>query len=587
MAQIPCGGHMSQILPGKQSPSQVREPSLSTKKLGSLPIIRHFLNRLKVREIIDVAAPKPGALVSNGECIEALVMAIFIDQRHALCRVSEVLSGYDLEQLFRSGVNSGHFHDTRLGESLDELCEGAQTIYGDIVGQAIREFQLRIRHMNMDITKVLLHGEYQVPEEFQEKFPEIAIPERGWNPHGRWDLKQLLFNLIVTEDKIPLSYSLADGNACETTEYLHMMRRLDTIQADVSKAVLKIDSKGCDAKTLIEAAKQQLRLVTLVPENYGIQKDLRKVACQKEMNLLFTTDEGDQYYGLSVERPMLIDFVRKKEVPIDRMWRYEVVYSSGKAARAHETRQQNIADERERLEKSLIKFSAKKVFACCQDAEQEADAQIKELKPEYHKINRSVQQGVVVRGRGRPLENGLKANDKTGWGITFSLDEISRPVYQFDPDGMFVLLSTVTDKRILSDTDILLGYKGRNVVEIAFNWLKGDAAVAPMFLKKVSRIQTMGFVFVVWMLIYGLIQREMRRFLKTFGGKCPHPDNRMVDNPTTRGVLALFDHVCLSTCHFQDRTIAQIQLWRPELDRILEILGAMGLYEQYSRGAAF
>jgi len=576
---------MSQITSENQHPTKSVIPLLSTKKLGSLPIIRLFLNRLKVREIIDAAAPKPGALVSNGDCIEALIMAVFIDQQHALSRVSEVLSGYDLEQLFRPGVNATLFHDTRLGEALDDLCEKAPSIYGDIVGQGIREFQLRIRQMNMDITRVLLHGEYQVAEDFRERHSDIAIPEHGWNPHERWDLKQLLFNLIVTEDKLPLMYSLGDGNACETTEYLHMMERLDTIQADVSKAVLKIDSKGCDAKTLMEAAKQKLRLVTLVPETYSLQERLREFASQREMKHLFTTEDGDQYYGLSIERPMLIDFVRKREIPINKMWRYLVVFSSDKAARAAETRECEISEEREKLGKVVTKFSQKKLFACRQDAEQEANAMIKGLRAKHHKITWKAQSGIVIRGRGRPLGSGLKANDKTGWGITFSLEAISRPIYRFDPEGMFVLLSTVSDNRILSDTDILLGYKGRNVVEISFNWLKGDAAVAPMFLKKPSRIQAMGFVFVVWMLIYGLIQREIRKFLKMFGGECPHPDNRMVHNPTTRGVLALFDHVCLSTCHFQGQTIAQIQLWRPELDRILELLGAKTLYEQYSRGA--
>jgi hypothetical protein len=124
----------------------------------------------------------------------------------------------------------------------------------------------------------------------------------------------------------------------------------------------------------------------------------------------------------------------------------------------------------------------------------------------------------VVRGRGRPKDQGLKQNDKAGWGISFSLEEIPRPVYKFDPEGMFVLLATIDDDRILTDTDILVGYKGRNVVEISFNWLKGDAVVAPVFLKKMTRIHSLGFVFVVWMLIYSLIQRELRRALKfTFG----------------------------------------------------------------------
>lgn len=242
---------------------QKDQPTISTLKLGPLPIIRYILDRLRVREIIDAAIPAPEAYVSNGECIEALVMAIFLSQQHALSRVSEVLAGCDLERLFRPGVHASQLHDTRLDEALDELFENAPLMYGTIVGQAIKEFHVRIGRMNMDITKILLHGEYVGAEDLREKFPEIAMPERGWNPEGNWDLKQLLFNLMVTEEKIPLLYSLGDGNASETNEYLAMMKRLNTIQADVHKAVLTIDSKGCDAKTLWEAREQKLRLVTL------------------------------------------------------------------------------------------------------------------------------------------------------------------------------------------------------------------------------------------------------------------------------------------------------------------------------------
>jgi len=576
---------MSQAQPSAQDDLGMIHPSLTTLKLGPLPVIRHFLDRLNVREIVDVAAPKPGAEVSNGECIEALVMAVFLDQQHALSRVSEVLSGYDMEKIFRPGVKAAHFHDTRLGEALDDLYEKAPTIYGDIVGKAIRVFKLDVRRLNMDITKILLHGEYNCYEDYVEHLKTVVFPEHGWNPEGRWDLKQLLLNLIVTEDKIPLLYSFGDGKASETNEYLTMMRRLDTIQADLNKAVLNIDSKGCAAKTMIEAVKQKLRLVTLVPETFGIQKGLIEYVSQMEMELLHTTESGDQYYGKSIKRPILIDFETKEEVKINGMCRYLVVFSTDKAERAKETRKREIREERERLEREITSFTAKKLFACQADALQAASDAARAMKPEYHSISWKTMEGAVQRGRGRPSGKGLKTNDKTGWVATFALEEIPRPVYRFDPDGMFVLLTTVEDKRILSDTDVLLGYKGRNVVEISFNWLKSDAAVAPMFLKKVSRIQTMGFVFVLWMLIYGVIQRELRQALKKLGGKCPHPDKRWVDNPTTRGVLDLFNHVCLTSCRFGEKNVEKIQLWNPVLDRVLELLDAPALYAQYSRSA--
>lgn len=106
------------------------------------------------------------------------------------------------------------------------------------------------------------------------------------------------------------------------------------------------------------------------------------------------------------------------------------------------------------------------------------------------------------------------------------------------------------------------------------------------FLKKVSRIQAMGFIFVVWMLVYALIQRELRRALKTLGGKCPHPDNRWTDRPTTRGALDTMAHVSITRIRGPGGDIfEQIQFWKPEFDRILELLGYPWLYKPNLRGA--
>lgn len=98
------------------------------------------------------------------------------------------------------------------------------------------------------------------------------------------------------------------------------------------------------------------------------------------------------------------------------------------------------------------------------------------------------------------------------------------------------LLTTVSDGRVLSDADILEGYKGRNVVEMCFKWLKGPAAVAPVLLKSPSRIQALGFVLVVWMLVFALIQRETRLKLPD-GKEMLHPGKKKTDKPTTRGIL--------------------------------------------------
>ena len=564
---------------------------VETKRLGPLPIIRHFLDRLEVRSLIDSLCPKPGATVSNGECIEALVMSIFLDKQHALSRVAGLLEGYDLPFLFRSDFDASCLHDTRIGECLDDLYENAQTIYGDIVANAIRVFHIKSRRLNLDISKLLLHGEYDCPNDYVDHAETIAFPARGYNPEGRWDLRQLLFQLLVDEECIPLLYRLGDGNAAETNEYLALLKRLDTIQADVSKALLAVDCKMCAASTLMEAAEQQLRLVTLVPESFSLQRDLIASASQEDLPVLLqVTEKGtgkvSEYRGTSYRVPLLIDVeadgVRHTK---NTLWRYLVVYSSEKARLAQEQRDSDREEERARLEKETSRYSDDKLFACRADAETDAQAWIKNQKLRFHRIIWEIVQDKVKQGRGKKPNIGMRSSDQVGWGIAFKLEDLPSPVYKYDPEGMFVLLTTVTSKASLSDTEILEGYKGRNVVEISFSWLKGDAAVCPMWLKLPSRIMTMGFVFVVWSLIYALIQRELRHALQEQGGTCPHPDKRQVERPTTRGVFDILAHVSVTRVTYQGQIKEEINEWHTRYDRVLELLNARHLYKPNSRGA--
>lgn len=563
-----------------------------THRLGPLPIIRHFLDRLEVRKFVDELSPKPDSAVTNGECVEALVMSIFLDKEHALSRVRSVLSGYDLPSVFRPDMSVVHFHDTRLGECLDDLYIHAPTIYGDIVAKAIREFHVTIRRLNLDISKLLLHGEYHCDEDYLDHADSIVFPERGYNPEGRWDLKQLLLQLLVSEECIPLLYRHGNGNASETHEYLELLKKLDTIQADISKAVLLADCKMCSAVTLLEAAEQQLRLVTLVPESFSLQGELIEMASREDdlpvLRVSGTPGEDDwvEYRGKSYRIHLLIDVksggTRRTK---DTWWRYLVVFSSAKAKQAQEKRKEEKQDERKSLEVDLARYSKEQLFACQADAEKEAKGWIKKKKLRYHQVAVQKVEEKVKRGRGKPRKEGLKPSDQVGWGVSFVIEELPQPVFKYDPEGMFVLLSTVTDNRILTDQEILDGYKGRNVVEMSFHWLKGDAAVCPMWLNLPSRIQTMGFIFVLWALIYGLIQRELRIALKAKGGTCPHPDRRNTDRPTTRGVLDTLVHISITRIHYPGGIKEQINGLDQRHERILDLLGASHLYRPNSRGA--
>jgi transposase len=75
-------------------------------------------------------------------------------------------------------------------------------------------------------------------------------------------------------------------------------------------------------------------------------------------------------------------------------------------------------------------------------------------------------------------------------------------------DGWYALLTTLpTD---IDAAEVLVRYKGQEVVERRYSTMKGPLAVAPMFLKNNQRITALITVICLALLIFCLIERQVR-----------------------------------------------------------------------------
>jgi len=85
-----------------------------------LPVIAHFCDRLKIKEIADQSLPwdmsqweiSPGTVI-KGILIDAL------SGRSPLYRMNGFFATSDIEGLLGQGVNASHFNNDRLGRTLD------------------------------------------------------------------------------------------------------------------------------------------------------------------------------------------------------------------------------------------------------------------------------------------------------------------------------------------------------------------------------------------------------------------------------------------------------------------------------------
>jgi len=170
--------------------------------------------------------------------------------------------------------------------------------------------------------------------------------------------------------------------------------------------------------------------------------------------------------------------------------------------------------------------------------------------------------------------------------LTWCLDNESWENASCD-DGVFPLL---TNDRKLSPCDVLKAYKRQPKIEKRFTQLKSDLNLTPVFLKSPERVVGLFTVYFLAMLVYALIERDLRQALAESAAKASprdrrwegsvevYPEGRRTRRPTTRHVLDLFENLCRHEIlqpgqHASDEPLVLRDDLTPAQTRVLQLLG--------------
>lgn len=501
---------------------------VDVKRLDHLPLVSACMRHLEIGKTIDeIVPPHPLNHVTTGECVEALVLSILTGE-HALYNVSDVLSQYDTSVIFQKEIDPNWFHDNRLGNGLDNLkAAGLDNLYSALISKAIIKHSLGLSHLHFDTTSLSLYGEYDTDEEE----PLITF---GYSKQHRPDLKQVLFGMTVTQDgNVPITGRITAGNTSDSTENRFNITSLRNILPDLSSSILAADSKFFSGTTLDLAYQNNISFISLVPKTVSLRDELVKE--DGDFRLLLTKEgrkKGtfEEYRGYSVIRPYVYE--NEKGETIKRTMRFLVVESTTLEKRKDKKIDAGIPSEEEELIK-IANILKKKIYACEKDAQMEASAIKDKKKVLYHSLNFDVRKIEVPmkRGRGRP-RNGEEVRTSEGWVIEPNFvtnDEMVEK--RRKSESRYVLATSILDKEKLPDDEFLKVYKGQAGVELNFKWTKNPAAVAPIFLNTPDRILALGFVYLVALMVYTLMERQIRNRLKE-EGEVIKGNKGKTDNPT-------------------------------------------------------
>ena len=545
------------------------------------PLVLGVLRRLEIAPVIDrLIPPHPAHVLSCGRGVEALVLAI-LDGDHALYKVGRRLEERGLVSLLQPGLTRAARHDYRLGHILDALfAANLNGVFGAIALKALEVYALTTPWLHQETTTIALYGAY----EDEPQAPRAPRPAYGHSKDGRNDLKQVLLSLGVSGDGgLPLRLGVRDGKTRDSVETPL------AIEEDLSLGLegvqgLVAESQAYRRRTLGRCLEKGLGLVTLVPRTCAVRQELEKWGQQQPALPLLVEKPGRtkddmcrQWHGQSVVRQVEVEYSDGRGA--SEALRFVVVHSSQLAQQQAQSYAAAQAKETEAVADHVRQVHAR-WFACQPDAE----AAIAEYEGRgqgrrgrrprpwrYH----TVRYGIVAETRrtrrarrGRPVKTAPPPTE-SGYRLVVEVEALANP----EEDNGWTVRATTVRAEACADAEILKAYQDQNTtVEPGFRWIKNPAAIAPVWLEKPERIAALAMLTVVGLLVYSIIQRQVRLYLHTHDQQVPG-NKGATATPTAAVVLSLFAQVALVQLWIGDQEVVQVYGVQPHHLLICDALG--------------
>jgi transposase len=180
--------------------------------------------------------------------------------------------------------------------------------------------------------------------------------------------------------------------------------------------------------------------------------------------------------------------------------------------------------------------------------------------------------------RGRPRK-GEAVEQAQVYRLHVETQALRAPVSTF---GWLVLATTV-NAQTCDDAEIVRAYREQTTtVEPGFRWIKNPAAISPVWLDKRQRIAAVAMLTVVGLLVYSLIQRQVRQYLQQHHQSIPG-NKGATAMPTAAVVFESFTSVTRVHLDLDGVEVCQVHGWQTHHRLICQ---ALGVDSSWYEGAA-
>jgi len=488
-------------------------PAGTRRAVGPLLLVCHYLDRLGLVKLVDGLIPVRGrAQLTHGEAI-AVLAASRLCSPSPLYDIAGWASSAAVAELL--GVPGMLLNDDRLGRALEALAPVAGQARGQLMLAAIGEFPAvaDASRLHLDLTAVRFAGAYE----------DSALVARGWAA-DRTIARQVKALQASTPSGVALYFRPHKGSANELPAFA---AAIEALAAALPPGLVVVADSGLgylDHLCAADAANVKFVVPLRAGTGWAARFDAEIPGGPAALTVLDHSSRREQHLPESqrtVWKGLLAPFGVEDPGTGHHDLRAAWIWSSEEAATIAGARQRAL----ERAEDGLARIR-------------------NGLGGRYYKTRKQVDVKVarILTGQAAGLiqvTTGTRAGKPViSWHRnTTAIEDAARL------DGLYALATNLPDHddgTPLTALDVLKIYKDQWVVEQRHRDLKQTLKVRPVFLHNDDRIEALIAVIGIALLIFGLIEAELRAVL---GDGIPLPGilpEGRAAIPTARAAIAAF-----------------------------------------------
>jgi len=513
-------------------------PTIDVYQVQHLPIVKAYADKIGLVEAINRLMPTEMA-IDPGTIVLGMILDT-LSGRSPLYRLEEFFTQQDTALLLGKAIAPGAFQDDTVGRVLDRLYAiGTMKVFTACAVRADRIFGFDKRYVHFDTTSIAVYGDYQPLEEAEEQEVPFRITY-GYSKDKRPDLKQFVFSTLCVDRAVPLWGKAEDGNASDKTVNNTLLSTIATFLAQhgvAPGAYIYVADAALVTEDNLTALGDTL-FITRLPATYNeCGRLIAEAVAHKtwdEVGILAHTKP-------TKHRPITSYKASEGQVTLyGTPYRAVVVHSSAQDKR----RQQRLAREIQASYSTVetaARTAAQQEYFCRADAEAAA-ARLRAAHDAYHRMEVTVEERPVY-GRGRPSPHKPRPIKTMRYRLKTAISPQTERIARLEEEaGCFVLLTNVPTTGDLAHNarDILTVYKDQHGTEQNYGFLKDPVIVNSLVLKKPERIEALGLILLLALLLWRVMERAMRTYVATTSTPLPGWDKKATERPTAFMMVTKF-----------------------------------------------